>query len=114
MPKQQTEFEETKAPTVEAVEEAAATYVVKRDARQQLTKEEKAAKGHLLQMLDDHDDELDHDADGNASYSYYDGERELEVRRTTTVDVSVRVKKSKDADDDNVVPINADAEGDIG
>lgn len=115
MPKQQTEFEETKAPTVEAVEEAAATYVCKRDARQQLTKEEKSAKGHLLQMLDDHSSELESDGDGNVVYSYYDGEREMEVRRTTSVDVTVRVKKSKD--DDNVIDLaemHEDAESAIG
>lgn len=113
MPKTQTEFEETKAPTVESVEEAAAAYVVKRDTRQQLTKEEKAAKGHLLQMLSEHEAELDRDADGNVSYCYYDGERELEVRRTTSIDVTVRVKKAES--DDNVVDLDdARAEEQIG
>jgi hypothetical protein len=107
MPKQQTEIPGTERPSIDAIDDAACDFVAKRDERMALSKEEKAAKGHLLAQMKAHENDLDRDKDGSLVYSFYDGERELEARYRQSLDVSVRVRKAEedDGEADNVVDI---------
>ena len=109
MPKTQTEIPGTERPSIDAIDDAACEYVAKRDERMTLTRDEKAAKAHLLAKMQEHEAELDRDKDGALIYSFYDGERELEARYRKSTDVAVRVKRVEDEedDDDNVVDIDA-------